>query len=221
MKSSALQFITAIIVLMAGSAFALDRAELLHDPAATALLKKKCIRIVSSGVQSVRFEVVAHLLEQPDLILRIQSEYARSVSKTGTTDFPIIGMGDGHYHYINEKNQRTDIRELYREQTSATTFDLIYLAAGKRFFGKYEALIHIRVIDAGTAGVLYIAEIHAYPHNPPLRFFARRSGRTERYFQRKTQLTAWVTTKICTGLDAPPAYSLQQKPLLDLPTSHE
>ena len=194
--------------------FALDTPALVNGHAAE-LLEKKCIQSVTSGLLPARFDAVARYLSHPDLVQRIQREYRRSVSKDGTIDFPIIENGNGSYFYINEKNQRTDLFELYRRQTSDSTFDLIYHAKGNRYFGKYEVLTHIRAIDAGAAGTIYIASVYAYPHNGPMRFFARRFGTVERYFQRKTRIIARVSSKICIGLDDPLSYvSLSPIPTL-------
>jgi hypothetical protein len=178
----------------------METETLLNGHESTALLKKKCIQTTVSGVIAPRWDVSIQLLAQPDFIPWIQSAYQRSVSPDSTLSFPIIETSDGEYHYLNEKNQRTDIFELYRSQTSDTTFDLIYLAKGKRFFGKYEVLIHVHAIDACTAGTVYTASIHAYPKNGPLRFFARRMGSVERYFQNKTKMIANITEKICRGM---------------------
>ena len=216
MKRYAGQFIAGVLALATGTALALDTAALLDDPDASGLLEKKCIHTESGGVLPARFDAVVHYLSQPDLIQRIQGEYRSTVSKDGTIDFPIIDAGNGTFYYVNEKKQRTDILELFRKQTSDSTFDLVYHAKGKRFFGKYEVLIHIRTVDAGAAGTIYTASIHAYPHNGPLRFFARRFGTVERYFQRKTRLIARVSTKICTGLDEPQPFTYQPS----MPTLH-
>jgi hypothetical protein len=190
-----------MLAMVAANALALDTAALLDDPAMAALLSKKCICTEAYGVLPVRFDTAIGLLRRPDLIRRIQTECG----------FPITETGGRAYYYLNEKNQRTDIRELCRRQTSASTFDLVYYAAGKRFFGKYEVLIHIRAIDAGAAGTLYTATIHAYPHNPPLRFFARSFGTVDRYFQRETRIIARVATRLCEGMCEPasayPTYS--------------
>ena len=192
--------------LACGHAFALDTAALVDGHAAE-LLEKKCIVTETGGVLPAQFHAVARYLSNPDLVQCIQGEYRRSVSTDGTIDFPIVGNGDNTYYYINEKNQRTDLTELYRRQTSDSTFDLAYHAAGKRFFGKYEVLIHIRAIDAGPAGTIYLASVYAYPHNGPMRFFARRFSTVERYFQRKTRVIARVSNKICIGLEDPLPYA--------------
>lgn len=190
-----------VLLLFPVGAFALNTENLLNDADAKALLEKKCIQTEISGMLPARFDAAAHYLSQSNLIHRIQDEYRKSISKDGTLDFPVIETGNGAYYYVNEKDQCTDLFELFRQQTSASTFDLIYHAMGKQYFGKYEVLIHIRAIDAEPAGTIYVAKIHAYPHNGPLRFFARRFGVVDRYFQRKTRLIAYVSTKICNGMD--------------------
>ena len=203
--------LAVLIFALALDSPALDTAALVDGPTAE-LLEKNCIRTDIGGVLPVRFETAVALLNQPDLILHIQEEYRLSVSKDGTSDFPIIATGDGAYHYINEKGQRTDFFELYREQTSETAFDLIYLAHGKRYFGKYEVLIHVRAVNAEAAGTLYIAEIHAYPRNAALRFFARRFGTAEHYFQRKTRLVAHVSIQLCLEMENAPTFVYQPSP---------
>ena len=191
------------------SAQGLETAKLLNGHESTGLLEKKCIRTEVSGVLSPRWTLSTKMLSQPDFIQWIQTEYQRSVSKDGTISCPVIETGEGEYHYVNKKEQRTDIFELYRGQTSDTTFDLIYLAKGKRFFGKYEVLIHVHAVDAGAAGTIYTASIHAYPNNGPLRFFARRMSSVERYFENKTRLIANITGKICSGMEDAGAFILK------------
>lgn len=208
MKRHAILFTVIALAWAAGRSFALDTAAMVDGHAAK-LLEKKCIRTESSGVLPARFDAVVRYLSKPDLIQHIQGEYRRSVSRDGTIDFPIVGTGNGTYYYINEKNQRTDLLELCRSQTSDSTFDLVYHAAGKRYFGKYEVLIHIRVIDAAPAGTIYLASVYAYPHNGPVRFFARHFGTVERYFQRKTRIIARVSKKICIGMNDPLPYAYQ------------
>jgi len=209
MKRHASQSLAILLVMVSSGVFALGTTDFLTDTDAKALLEKKCIRTEAGGILPVRFDAAVRYLSQPELIQRIQREYRALVSKDGTIDFPIVETGNGTYYYVNEKNQRTDLLELCRRQTSDSTFDLIYHAKGKRYFGKYEVLIHIRVVDAGSAGTIYTASIHAYPHNGPVRFFARRFGMIERYFQRKTRLIDRVSNRICIGLEDSPSFVYQ------------
>ena len=191
------------------SAQGLDTAALVHGHESASLLEKNCIQTAISGVIPPRWDATTQMLSRPDFIQWIQTEYQRSVSKDGKCSIPIVGTGNGTYYYVNKKNQRTEILELYRNQTTKTTFDIIYLAKGKCFFGKYEVLIHVHAIDAGEVGTVYTAAIHAYPHNGPLRFFARRLGTVEHFFKRKTQLIANITDKICTGMENSSSFTLK------------
>ena len=205
-----MKFLLIILSLAAAiSAPGLETAKLLNGHESAGLLEKKCIHTEVSGVLTPQWNNTTFMLSQPDFIQWIQAEYRRSVSKDGTVSFPIVATGNGAYHYINKKKQRTDITELYREQTSDTTFDLIYHAKGKRFFGTYEVLIHVHAINAGDAGTIYTATVHAYPNNGPLRFFARRMSSVERYFERKTKLIAQITGKICSGMEEPVPFILK------------
>jgi hypothetical protein len=200
MKKQVLQVITIALTMVSRHASGMDTAALLGDSAAGELLSKKCIRAETAGIVPVRFDDAASVLKQPGLVQAVQKEYARSVARDGKVQFPIIKTAPGTYHYVNKKNQKTQITELVRKQTAKDTFDMVYHAEGKRFFGKYEVIIHLRAIDADAAGVVYTAQIHAYPRNGPMRFFARRLGVVERYFRKKTDVITDISTRICTGL---------------------
>jgi hypothetical protein len=172
------------------------------------LLEKNCIETGTAGLLPAPFEEVAGYLRRPDLVECLQAAYRRSVSKDGTLDYPIIQDGPCSYHYINEDGRRTDLTELYRGRTAEGRYELVYHASGRRFFGRYEVLIHVRLFDAGPAGTAYSAQVHAYPHNAPLRFLARRFGTVERYFQRKTRIITRVSEKISMGLGHPRPYGI-------------
>jgi hypothetical protein len=200
MKRHILQIAAATLVWVSHSVWALDTSSLLDNPAAKSLLEKKCIRAETAGMVPVHFSAATNILNHPGFIQAVQDEYARSISKDGKVKFPIIETAPGIYHYVNGKKQRTDIAELFRGKTEDDSFDLIYHATGKRFFGTYEVIIHLKTIDADAAGVVYTAQVHAYPHNGPLRFLARRLGVVERYFKKNTSDIAWVARKISVGL---------------------
>jgi hypothetical protein len=191
-----------LATLLSCGASAQDLGERWNTPSFE-LLEKKCILTKTSGMLPTRFETVVRYLNEPELVRRIQQDYRRSISKDGTVDYPILDSGHGSYYYVNEKKQRTDISELYRVQTSESSFDLAYHAEGNRYFGSYEVLIFVRIIDAGPAGAVYTASVHAYPHNGPIRFLARRFGTVEKYFKRKTRTIAWVSQRMCSDMGDP------------------
>jgi hypothetical protein len=182
------------------SVSALETADLVPDASARELLEKKCIRAATSGMVPVSYDSATRILAQEDLLNIVQAEYARSISKEGTVKFPIIETAPGKFYYINEKNQRTDIIELYRSQSEDGAFDIILQASGKRFFGLYDVIIHVRILDASAAGVAYTAKVHAYPHNGSMRFLARRLGTIERYFRKNTSNIEGLACNIGQGL---------------------
>ncbi|MBT8042707.1 MAG: hypothetical protein KJN98_06020, partial [Pontiella sp.] len=188
--------------------FALETAEFVQEADAKALLAKKCIRAETSGLIAIGFDAATRALGRNDLLKAVRNEYTRSISKSGKVDIDVVETAPGRYHYFNDRNKRVDIIELYRKQTDETSFDIVMQASGKRFFGRYDVIIHVRVIDALDAGVVYTARIHAYPHNGPIRFLARRTGAIERYFRKNTRTIDWVARTICEGLD--PTFALRE-----------
>ncbi|WP_136061106.1 hypothetical protein [Pontiella sulfatireligans] len=191
-----------IVILIALSSFGLGTADLLGNADAKKVFDKKCIRLGTIEVLPIKFETACRVLKQNELINAVQKEFARSVSNNGEVEFPIIGTGPKQYHYVNEKGKRTDITELYRKQTNAHSFDYIVWASGKRFFGGYDVIIHLRVVDANEAGIIYSVSTHAYPHNWATRFSARKIGITKRYFKKKMKLISYVARQIGLGLCA-------------------
>ncbi len=211
----------ATLTLSVGSVLATDLVGLLDGHPQVALLEKNCIQTDVSVALPLRFETIVQWLDQPHVIDQIQQEYRKTISKDGEGDASLVINGPGSYSYINEKNQPTTILELCRKRTSNITFDLIYFVAGKRYFGKHETLIHIHVVNAGAAGTIYMISIHTYPHNPLVRFFARRKKKVKNYFRNKALLIAQISFQIGQRLNDIPSYSLQPKPLSATSIPHE
>ena len=188
--------------LLAACAAALDAGEM-PDERAAALLERKCIETDAAGLLPARFDEVTAYLNRPDLLERVQAAYRRAVSKAGTLHYPVVRNGPVSYYTISEKNRRTDLTVLYQGFTSGGMYELAYHACGKRFFGRYEVLIRIRIFDAAPAGTAYTVSVHAYPHNASFRFLARRLGSAERYFRRRTAMITRVSERICRDLEPP------------------
>ena len=189
-----------VVLLITGSTYALNTADLLTDPDVQELFSKKCIRLGTSEVLPIPFDVACRVLSQPDLIPALQDEFIQSISQDGTVDFPVIKTAVGEYYYINEKGKRADIVELYREQTDAYSFDYLVLASGKRFFGRYDVIIHLQIVDAGPAGIVYSVSTHAYPHNWATRFSAHKIGPVKTYFKKQVRIISYVAREIGVSL---------------------
>lgn len=191
--------IQLLLCLFSFSAFALNTESLVSDPFVSKILKKKCIRLGTSEVLTLNFDSICKTLNHPQLIQNIQKEFCRSISETGEVDFPIHNDGNGKYHYINEKGKRTDIVELYKKKTDDFSYDYIVQAYGKRFFGKYNVIIHLQIINTGSGHVVYSVHVHAWPHNWLTRS-AHKMGLTKSFFTKKMKLISWVAREVGTGL---------------------
>ena len=192
-------FLISILLPVVG-AFALGTAELVTDEQALEVLGKKCVRLGTSEMLPINFQTARAVLERPDLAHAAQIEFAESISANGAVDFPVIEDAPRKYHYISDKGQRTDITELYRKQTDAHTFDYVVLASGKRFFGGFDVVVHLQVIDAEEAGVVYTVITHAYPRNWLTRFSASKIGVTKNFFKKKMKMISWVAREIGVNL---------------------
>lgn len=205
MKTS--RFIGAALLLAATATAASDErsrlATLIKDRPEAALLEKRCIRADCAGLVAVGFSSATTVLTRPDFLSAAQAEFVRAFPELVAGGVTVTTTAPGEYHYINEEHHRTDVVELYRQSTDVGTFDIVLLASGRRFFGSYDAIIHIRLLDAATAGTAYTAQIHAYPRSFATRFLARRFGTIERYFAQSSTDIAWLAGQIIAGLSQP------------------
>ncbi len=196
------RFVYALLTawLIASSAHALDTLSLLKNdgPSMTLLLEKKPIYAETEGSVPVSFPDALVVFEQPNLLQSVQDAYCELTAEIGKPEFTIQQASTNTYFYINRKNERTDITEVLRQRNSDNAIDIIYYAIGERFFGKYEAVIHVQITGDNGEQTRYVASVYAYPENAFSRFFARRLGLVERFFRNKTsELTGLITEITC------------------------
>ncbi len=186
------------------SAHALETASLAGDPEIQALLARKCIRADACGVLPIPFGEVVRRLEDDRLPFLLQQEYARALPPGHPPAGTVTAMGDGILLHIDSEGRRTRIGVLHRGRGDRASYDLVLGVQGERGFGPYDLVIHLRVLDAAGAGVVYLAEIHAYPHRGATRFMARRLNTVERQFRRSARTAAWLFGQLEPGwADAP------------------
>ena len=206
--------VVAALLLGVLPTFALDTLPLLEKGRSRTLLEsKKSIYAETKGVVPVKFEQALKTYAQPALLTKVQEAYCALLTEDGTPEFTIKQASTNDYYYVNKDGQRTDITEVLRKQTSDETFDIILYSAGKRSFGRYQAVIHVQLTQAGEENTCYTASVYAYPENAVSRFFARHLRLVERYFKKKTRhMTEIVTTISCSlcNADAEAADSNEQ-----------
>jgi hypothetical protein len=177
-----------------------ETAALVSDDLSCALLKKEFIRAETKGTVPVSIHAAISVLQQPSFLTRVQEEYEKLLPAGKRPDFIVQQSTANTWFYINKKQERTDITEVAGRMNGADTFDLAYYTQGDRFFGAYEALIHIRLTGTGNS-TDYTVAVYAYPGNGFSRFFARHLQLVERYFRSKTgeisELAVRISTRLC------------------------
>ena len=191
-----------ILLVLSLPVFALNTPEtktLVSDELSCELLAKDYIFAETGGTVPVRMDLVIPALRDPAFLTHLQDEYEKTLPDGKRPEFSIQQSASNTWFYINQKRERTDITEVAERLNGTDTFDLAYYTQGRRFFGSYQALIHIRLTGTGNS-TDYAVAVYAYPENGFSRFFARHLPLVERYFQSKTDEISGVAAQISTRL---------------------
>ena len=191
-----------ILLMLSMPVFALNTPEtkaLVSDELSCELLAKDYIYAETGGTVPVRIDLVTSVLQDPAFLTHVQDEYEKTLPDGKCPEFSIQQSAPNTWFYINQKRERTDITEVAERMNGADTFDLAYYTQGRRFFGSYQALIHIRLTGTGNS-TDYAVAVYAFPENGFSRFFARHLPLVERYFQSKTVEISGVAAQISTRL---------------------
>jgi len=177
-----------------------DTAGLISDDLSHALLNKEFIGAETDGTVPVPLRDAVDVLNRADFLTRVQEEYEKLLPPGKRPEFKVEQSPDGTWFYINKCGERTDIRQVAGQRTGTDSFDLAYYTQGRRFFGFYQALIHIRLTGTGDS-TDYTVAVYAYPENGFSRFFARHLQLVEKYFRSKTGeislLAVQISTRLC------------------------
>lgn len=173
------------------------------DPAASAVLEHPCIVVTTTGQMALAYTGMARAFASPDLLGNIQREYAHQLPPGEQPEFVIQQTAPGSYHYVNQHGQESHIREVHRAERTGPATDLVLHTWGRRFFGRYEAVIHVCVFPVAEQQLGYRTVVHAYPENGVSRFLARHLGLVERYFRSKTAELETLSIRLGDALCAP------------------
>ncbi|MBN2161967.1 MAG: hypothetical protein JXR25_08375 [Pontiellaceae bacterium] len=189
---------------------ALDTVVLLQNGSSKTLLEQKDpILAEAAGTVPVPFSKALVLIETPTLLNDVQNAYRGLMMDEGEEpEFTIQQNSTNTYFYVNRDGERTDITEVLRRRTAENAFDIVYYSKGERFFGDYQAVIHVQVSPSGATNSTYAASVYAYPENAVSRFFARRLGLVKRFFKKKTaEMSGIITAITCSLCDQVPEES--------------
>lgn len=195
-----LLFILLIPVLSLAAIELPETVALVSDDLSSTLLKKKFIFAETGGTVPVSIQSAVPVLEQPGFLTRVQEEYEKLLPPGKRPEFTVQQSSSNTWFYINQKQERTDITETASCMSGDGIFNLAYYTQGRRFFGFYQAVIHIRLAGTGDSTV-YTVAVYAYPENGISRFFARHLQLVEKYFRSKTgeisALAVQISARLC------------------------
>ena len=176
------------------------------DPDARSVLESHYIPCASTGEVRVAIGELVRLFNHSNLVDHIQSAYARQLPAGERPEFVVQTDGSNRWHYVNKSGQHSEIHELARTQDArAGVVEVVYFSRGRRFFGDFRALIHVRIVgDGGSGFSRYESQVWAYPESALPRFFARHLGLVESFFRDKTSELTELSVRICDGLVASP-----------------
>lgn len=175
------------------------------DPLACQVLTNRYIYIHSTNTVHVDYGQIMSILHAEDLLTTVQDGYDAVLRPGEKKEWTIAKIGDGRYRFVNRKGETSEIFELYRSPADTNAFELAVLSQGRRFFGYYQALVHLRVTPDAAHHCAYSADIYAYPKNTVVRFVARNLNLIERFFNRKTDQIIEISTRVslylCSGAE--------------------
>lgn len=185
---------------MAGVCSALDTvARVGGDAAAARVLEKNPIRVEAKGSVPIAYADAVRMFASPTLLADVQAEYARLLPEGEEPEFVITQTSPVDYHYVNKSGQETAIREVHRAEHEGPTTEVVFHAKGRRFFGDFQAVIHIAARPA-EAGTDYTTRVYAYPENSVSRFFARHLRLVKLFFNSKTEEIEKLSIQISRAL---------------------
>lgn len=189
------------VFVLASGAQAVLPVSLAASPEAQSLLTNNCIRIEASGTAAADFDDLLNVNGRADLLDAVQREYAAMQPPGKKPEFEIQQTGPGTYFYLNCKNQKSHLTELMRDLQPDGRLHAVYAVSGDRFFGPFQALVHIEIEDSGDGKVAYHAEVYAWPENQLVRGAARGLRfAVESFFNSKTRFMTGLVLDICSRL---------------------
>jgi hypothetical protein len=161
------------------------------------VLKKKPLTLEAGGETDIPFRKALDFFEKGDILVLVQKEYAAMLEPGKEPEFTIEQTSSNVYQYVNIENEKSVIREVYREYSSTGDFHLVYYAYGERFFGDFQSVIHVAAAECSNPGTTYDVTVYAHPENRFLRFVVRHIGVVRRYFENKTADIIEMSLEVC------------------------
>ena len=185
------------------------------DARVRSVLDAHFISCSSSGEVAISFADAEDLIGRSNLLEVVQDEYARQLRPGERPEFVVEAVGSNAWHYVNRSRQASDVVEVARVcRAPAGPVEVVLFTSGERFFGRFRALIEIRLEPAGAQRCRFASRVWAYPESALPRFFARHLGLVDSFFRDKTGEMTDLCVRIVDGVRR--EHGLQRRSLRDM-----
>lgn len=196
------RLLVAATTVVASAETAVDDAAL-SDANVQRVLNSNPIHVQTSGHTDVGLATLSQGLGNTNLIVDAQQTYAHMLPAGKQPQFVIQRSSSNTYYYVNDRKERTDIREIVRRQVAPDHLRCVYHVTGRRFFGPFESVIQVDIRQAVAGNTLYDVDVYAHPDVTLTRFMARHLPFVDRYFQGKTRDVVQLAAMVVSASVAP------------------
>jgi hypothetical protein len=165
------------------------------------LFSKTCLHLSSDGTVDADFSALLKINARNGLLDAVQREYAAMLPEGEEPEFKVKEVAAGEYVYTNRKQQTSHLNEILRNLQPDGMLHAVFIVRGERFFGRFKALVHVEIENAGSQQVHYSVDVFAWPENVFTRLVARGMHfAVESFFRRKTRYMTTLVVDICARL---------------------
>lgn len=197
--------LTLVAAALVSTAGAMDLATMVKEhKAASAMLTARALVLTREGHVAVPYKAGEAAVTAVDALDSVQAAYAQLLPEGEKPEFTIT-CRDGHlYSYVNREGQKSTVDEVWKKGDDKE-FNVVYYATGKRFFGHFQALIHLQATPNAKGQVDYRLLVRASPENRFWRFVVSRIGVVKLFFRSKTDEVAGLSEQILVRLCQQPS----------------
>ena len=181
----------------ATSGHGMDLAEMVREhPPSVLLLATSELQVCREGTVHAPFTAIRDTLMVPEGLELVQKAYVCQLSAGESPEFTLTKVRTGVYSYVNNEKQESIVEEVHHS-SKMDAFDIVYRITGNRFFGHFQALLHLHASPDAMGEVSYRVRVLVHPENRFWRFLVANVGMIHRFFRQETEEVSVLAEGIC------------------------
>lgn len=158
------------------------------------------MHLVATGDVAVAYERAYAVLTDKSVLEKVADAYLRNLPAGAKTNLVISATGTNGLYVVDWKDERADVRDVWRNTDTNNFFEGGFAMNGKRYFGVFEAVMNIRAKRMPDGQVRYRADVFIYPHNGLIRFIFSNLLSVEDYFRETMIEMSAEIKRVCINL---------------------